>query len=144
MPAPAPAAAPAPRPVVIFDGVCNLCNRAVQFILDHDRRGRLLLTAGQSEAGQALLRAHGVEQRAQDTIFLFDGQRQRIYDRSTAALRIARLLGFPWSLLSVFLVVPRLLRDPLYDLVARNRYRWFGRRESCRLPRPGEMDRFLL
>lgn len=140
--------AQAERPVVIFDGVCNLCDRAVQFILDHDRRGVLLLTANQSEAGQRLLAGRGDapaplgdDASPEDTIFLVDGG--RLYGRSAAALRIARYMGLPWSLLYVFVVVPRPIRDAVYKFIAKNRYRWFGKRESCRLPRPGELDRFL-
>ena len=129
------------RPVVVFDGVCNLCNRAVQFILDHDRRGALLLTANQSEAGQRLLAGRTSGASPEDTIFLVDNG--RIHERSTAALRIARALGFPWSLLYAFVIVPRPLRDLAYKWIARNRYRWFGKRESCRLPRAGEAERFL-
>lgn len=136
------------RPVVIFDGVCNLCDRAVQFILDHDRRGVLMLTANQSEPGQRLLAGRGSaatpigeDASADDTIVLVEGG--RLYERSAAALRIARHMGLPWSLLYAFIVVPRPIRDAVYKFIARNRYRWFGKRESCRLPRPGELERFL-
>jgi predicted DCC family thiol-disulfide oxidoreductase YuxK len=136
------------RPVLVFDGECNLCNRAAQFVLDHDRRGRVLLCASQSESGRALL-ASGPKRgapaepvrRPDETIFLIEGE--RIDDKSTAALRLCRALGFPWSLLAVLGIVPRAMRDLVYDLVARNRYRWFGRRESCRMARPGEAERFL-
>jgi predicted DCC family thiol-disulfide oxidoreductase YuxK len=127
--------------VVIFDGLCNLCNRSVQFILDHDRRRRLLLCASQSQAGQRLLARHPTADSADDSIRLADGD--RLYSRSTAVLRIGRALGFPWSLAWLFVLVPRPLRDPVYDFVARHRYRWFGRRETCRLARPGELERFL-
>lgn len=128
-------------PVVVFDGVCNLCNRAVQFVLDHDRQRRILLCASQSEAGARLLAGRTGGASPGDTIFFVE--EGRLHDRSTAALRIARALGLPWSLLYAFILVPRPLRDWVYGIVAKNRYRWFGRRESCRVPRPGELERFL-
>jgi predicted DCC family thiol-disulfide oxidoreductase YuxK len=131
----------ADRPVVIFDGVCNLCSAVVRFVLDHDRRGRLLLAASQGEAGRALLARHPPRSSPDETLFLVE--RGRIRERSAAALGIARALGFPWSLLYALVIVPRPIRDALYDFVARRRYRWFGRSESCRLPREGEAGRFL-
>ena len=130
------------RPVVIFDGVCNLCNASVQFILDHDRRGRLLLCAAQSETGHALLAHFAVAPSADpESVYLVEDG--RLQQRSTAALRIARQMGLPFSLAAVFFVVPRILRDAMYRVIANNRYRWFGKSEACRLARPGELDRFL-
>ena len=128
---------------MLFDGVCNLCNGAVQFILDRDRASRFKFASLQSERGRALLAEHGVVAPAgdPDTVYLVEDG--RIFDRSTAALRIARHLTFPWWLLSAFSVVPRLLRDPLYGVVARNRYRWFGRTDECRIPTPELRARML-
>jgi predicted DCC family thiol-disulfide oxidoreductase YuxK len=138
----APSGSPvAGRPVILFDGVCNLCNRSVQFVLGHDRRARFLLAANQSEAGRRRLAAHGFDGEIPQTIYLVEGG--RLYRESTAVLRIARGLGFPWSLAWAAILVPRFLRDAVYHFVARNRYRWFGRREQCRLPQPGEKERFL-
>lgn len=129
----------ADRPVVIFDGVCNFCDSAVNFAIDRDPKGALAFAASQSDAGRALMGRFGVE--SSETIYLVEGS--RISDRSTAALRIARLLKFPWNLAAVFLVVPRPVRDAVYGLVARNRYRWFGRRDSCRMPTDRDRGRFL-
>ena len=130
------------RPVVIFDGVCNLCNTSVQFILDHDRRGELLLCSAQSEPGQALLARFHVDTGPEPaSVYLVENG--QLHNRSTALIRIGRRMGFPWSLGVVLHVIPRFLRDALYKVVARNRYRWFGKREACRLPAPGEAERFL-
>ena len=129
-------------PVVLFDGVCNFCNAGVNFILDHDRSGRIHFAALQSEAGQRLLREFGLRTTDFDTLVLVEGN--RCYTRSTAALRIAGLLdGWAWRLISALLLVPAFLRDYAYDVLARNRYRWFGRSEACRVPTPEVRGRFL-
>ena len=137
-------AAPPPNAeltVVLFDGVCNLCNGAVQFLLRRDRQRRLRFASLQSMAGQALLRRHGLATDALESIVVLEGGQARL--RSDAALLLARRLPWPWPLLVVFVVWPRPLRDALYSLVARNRYRWFGRRESCLLPTAETAGRFL-
>lgn len=135
-------APPAGQAVVLFDGVCNLCNRTVQFILDHDRHKRMLLCASQSDRGAALLAPFGVDGSEPSTVYLLEAGKLRA--RSSAALRIAQLLGLPWSLFLVFWIVPWPLRDLVYRFIARNRYRWFGQREACRVPQPGERERFLV
>jgi predicted DCC family thiol-disulfide oxidoreductase YuxK len=133
--------------VILFDGVCNLCNRAVQFVVRHDRHRRFLFASLQSRAAARLLRGRpGVEvmeamEARPESVVLVHGD--RIYTRSTAALRIAGGLGFPWSLGSVLVAVPRPLRDWVYDVVARNRYRWFGKRDVCMVPTPELQARFL-
>ena len=128
-------------PIVLFDGVCNLCNGTVNFILDHDPAGRFRFAALQSEAGRALLVRHGLAADALESLVLVEGERAWV--RSDAALRIAAGLGAPWRWLAVLRVVPRGIRDRLYDAVARNRYRWFGRRDECRVPTPDLRARFL-
>jgi predicted DCC family thiol-disulfide oxidoreductase YuxK len=126
---------------ILFDGVCNLCNGFVQFVIAHDPQGRFKFASLQSEVGQEVLRAHGLPTaHFQSVLLLEDGQ---IYSRSTAALRIVRRLSAPWRWLYGFTLVPRFLRDPAYDWVSRNRYRWFGQRESCMLPTPDLKARFL-
>ena len=131
---------------ILFDGVCNLCNGFVQFVIRHDRAGRFRFAALQSEAGRALLTAHGFDAAAAgatnpDSVLLLSGG--RLYSHSTAVLRIAHGLGGVWALAGVGRVLPRAWRDALYRFVARNRYRWFGRQESCMLPTPALKARFL-
>jgi predicted DCC family thiol-disulfide oxidoreductase YuxK len=123
--------------VVLFDGVCNLCNGAVRFILARDPAGRFRFASLQSEAARRLLRDDG---RAETIVLLEAG---KTYTKSTAALRIARGLRFPWPLLYALVAVPRPLRDLVYDWVARHRYRWFGKRETCLLPTPEVRGRFV-
>ena len=130
--------------VVLFDGVCNLCNGFVQFVISHDPAGRFHFAALQSEAGQALLAKHGhtaTASTAPETVMLLEGG--HLYTHSTAVLLIARGLNWPWRGLSVALVLPGFLRDAIYRFVARHRYQWFGRQESCWLPTPELKARFL-
>jgi len=131
-----------PTNLVLFDGVCNLCNGFVQFVISHDPRARFQFAALQSEVGQALLAqlGHRVAITPETVMLLENG---RLYTHSTAALRIARGLGWPWRGFSAALVLPRFLRDAAYRLVARHRYKWFGRQESCWLPTPELKARFL-
>mgnify|MGYP001824134407 FL=1 len=124
--------------VILFDGECNLCSAAVDFVLRHDRKGRFRFAALQSPAA---VRLCGGEPPAGDTLLLVDPD--GCHDRSTAILRIAAGLGRPWSALGWLRVVPRLWRDRVYDLVARRRVRWFGRRRACRMPSAAERERFL-
>ena len=124
-------------PIVLFDGVCNLCNGAVRFILARDPRARFRFASLQSEAARRLL---GGDPPAETIVLIEAG---KTHTRSTAALRIARLLRFPWPLWYGWIVVPRPLRDGVYDWVARHRYRWFGRRDTCMVPTPELRDRFL-
>jgi len=129
-------------PVVLFDGVCNLCNVTVDALLRWDAQGRLRFASLQSERGRELLRLHGFDDdTAQASLVLIEGGHAHL--RSAAVLRLSPYLRWPWSLLWLLRFVPRGLRDGLYDLVARNRYRWLGRRATCRRPGLGERDRFL-
>jgi predicted DCC family thiol-disulfide oxidoreductase YuxK len=127
-------------PVVLFDGVCTLCNGVVQFLLSRDPEARLRFAPLQSEAGQALLRRHGLPADV-ETVVLVEGD--GAHTKSAAAIRIAELLGWPYRLARVGRLVPRGVRDRLYDVVADNRYDWFGRRERCTVPDEDVRDRFL-
>jgi predicted DCC family thiol-disulfide oxidoreductase YuxK len=130
-------------PLVLFDGVCNLCNGAVRFLIDRDPDASLRFASLQSEAGRAALHVHGgvVNDGDPDTMVLIeDGH---MYERSTAALRIARHLRRPYKWLYAFVLVPRVWRDVVYGWVARHRYRWFGRTDVCRVPTPELRARFL-
>jgi predicted DCC family thiol-disulfide oxidoreductase YuxK len=128
-------------PIVLFDGVCNFCNGSVNFIIDRDAARRFRFASLQSEAGQALLRSFGMRTRDFDTIVLVENG--RACTRSSAALRIARQLGGWWSLFTVLFAIPPFLRDAVYDIFASNRYRWFGKAETCRVPTPESRERFL-
>lgn len=128
-------------PVLLFDGVCNLCNGAVQWVLLRDRRGIFRFAALQSETGQVMLQRLGFSAEAFNTVVLVDGD--RVYTRSDAALEVVRRVGGLWPVLYVFKIVPRPIRDAVYNWVASNRYRWFGRQEQCMLPRAEWKSRFV-
>lgn len=127
-------------PVLLFDGVCNLCNGAVNFILDHERGPELHFGALQSRQGRALIERFGGSQNL-DTLVVIDAERR--YERSAAVLQVARYLRWPWRAVRVFAIVPRPLLDVLYKLIARNRYRWFGKKDSCRIPSAELRARFF-
>jgi predicted DCC family thiol-disulfide oxidoreductase YuxK len=127
--------------VILFDGVCNLCNSAVQFIIRHDPQGYYYYAALQSEAGQRLLQQHHQPTTEINTIILI--QNRKAYTKSTAALLIARELTGLWPLLAVFIVIPAFLRNPIYNFIARNRYKWFGQTAECMMPTPEIKLRFL-
>ncbi len=129
------------QPVIIFDGVCNLCNGFVDFIVRRDADGIFQFASNQSEAGEEILSQAGITDFEADTIVLVQGG--TAHTRSTAVLRIAGQLGLPWKLLRVFVLVPAPVRDFVYRLVAKNRYRMFGKRDTCRIPTPEERSRFL-
>lgn len=128
-------------PVLLFDGVCNLCDASVQWVLKRDRKAQFRFAALQSGIGRQLLAEHGMNPDAFDSVVLIDGD--RVFTRSDAALEILRRLGGFWACWSVFQWIPRPLRDAVYNWVARNRYRWFGREDACHLPRPEWKSRFL-
>ncbi|MCU0335977.1 MAG: thiol-disulfide oxidoreductase DCC family protein [Chitinophagaceae bacterium] len=127
--------------MVLFDGVCNLCQRSVQIILANDARGVFHFASLQSPLGLQVLQQHGLAAEHLKTFVLVENG--QVYTRSTAALRVAGQLRAPWRWLRVLLLVPRPLRDGVYNLIARNRYRWFGKKEECWLPRPEWRSRFL-
>ena len=129
------------HPIVLFDGVCNLCSGSVQFILKRDPEGRFRFASLQSEAGRSLMVEHGLDPDALSSVVVIEDG--RAYQESSAALRIARHLPGAWKLLRVFAVIPRPIRDAVYRLIARNRYRWFGKTEACWLPTPELRTRFL-
>jgi predicted DCC family thiol-disulfide oxidoreductase YuxK len=128
--------------VLIFDGVCNLCDESVKFILNHEADQTLRFTPLQSPAGARLMREFGFDpDDAKTFVLIADGQP---YVKSDAAIRISQYLSGSWRLLGAVRFIPRPIRDGVYNLVARNRYRWFGRSETCMMPTPALKARFIL
>ena len=128
-------------PIILFDAECILCSANAQFVLTQDRKKRFRLAAMQGGVGSGLYRRFGIDPTNPDSIIVVDGD--KMLRDSDAVLAIYAGLGWPWKALAVFRLVPRFIRDPLYLFVARNRYRIFGRRESCWLPSPEFRDRLL-
>lgn len=129
------------KTIILFDGVCNLCNGAVTFIIKRDKKDRFRYAALQSRVGKALTDKHGIDTSKTDSIILIEDD--RCYTKSSAALRIARHLSGGYPLLYGLMILPSFIRDRLYDGIAENRYRWFGKRESCMVPTPELKAKFL-
>ena len=127
--------------LVIFDGVCNLCARSVAFILRHEADPRLRFVPLQSTAGSRLMREIGLDPEDAKTFVLLAGG--KAFVRSAAAVRVCAYFKWPWKALAAARLIPRPIRDRAYDLVARNRYRWFGRSEACMVPTPDIRARFI-
>ena len=129
--------------VLLFDGVCNLCSGTVQFVIAHDETGYFKFASQQSDAGQALMREHGIAIPEGDPLSLVLVEDGKVYEKSTGALRVARKLSFPFKLGWVFIVTPRFIRDFVYDVIAKHRYAWFGKKDVCMVPTPELRARFL-
>ena len=123
---------PKHKQLVLFDGVCNLCDASVQYIIKHDKNDIFLFTALQSDVGQQIIKEFNIDTNKIDSIILYSNEHGISY-KSTAALKIASKLGFPRNLLSVFLIIPGIIRNWVYDYIAKNRYKWYGKKEECML-----------
>jgi len=138
---------PDENPIILYDGVCGLCNRLVQFLLKHDKHGRLRFASLQSDFAAKVLQRHGIDPKDLDTLHVIENYEQpgeRVLQRSNAILRAGRELGGFWSASAAAAkVIPRSLRDLIYRFVARNRYRVFGKYDTCMLPEPNQRSRFL-
>ncbi|MGM5471285.1 thiol-disulfide oxidoreductase DCC family protein [Flavobacteriaceae bacterium LMO-SS05] len=130
------------KQLVLFDGVCNLCNASVKYIIKHDKTDLFRFTPLQSEVGQHLIAKYHIDPSKTDSILLYS-EKKGIYYKSTAALKIASHLGFPRSSMSIFLIIPPFIRNWVYDYIAKNRYKWYGKRESCMVPTPELQAKFL-
>lgn len=128
--------------IVLFDGVCNFCNDSVQRIMKHDQKDRFRFASLQSDIGQELTRERGIDTSQVDSIILIDPG-NAYYIKSTAALEIAKRMDGFYPILQIFLGLPVSLRDRIYDHIARNRYKWFGKREECKVPTQEEKKKFI-
>ncbi|MFC3562545.1 thiol-disulfide oxidoreductase DCC family protein [Pedobacter jamesrossensis] len=128
------------QPVIFFDGVCNLCNASVQFVIEHDKENYFKFSALQGEYAQEVLPKFNVNlQNLNSTLLLENG---KLYTKSSSALRVAKKLNGLWPLLYSFIIVPKFLRDWGYDIIAKNRYKWWGKQESCWVPTPELKSKF--
>lgn len=129
------------KPLLLFDGVCNLCNSSVQFIIRHDPEKKFLFASLQSDKGQEILKELGLNNKEFNSLILIENG--KAYMRSTGALKIARHLSGLWKFLYIFIIIPSFIRDFLYNFVAHNRYRFFGKKDHCMIPTPELKARFL-
>lgn len=128
-------------PVILFDGVCNFCNGAVNFTLKRDRNKKIRFAPLQSEAGKALTKQFGLPEHDLRSFLLIENG--KLYNRSTAALRVCRYLSGLWPLCYGLIIIPAFIRNAVYDFIAKNRYKWFGQKEECMVPTPDMRARFL-
>jgi predicted DCC family thiol-disulfide oxidoreductase YuxK len=127
--------------IVLFDGVCNLCNAAILFIIKRDKNNRFKFAPLESDAGKELLSMHQIDSSKIDSIVLISGD--SAFAKAGAALRISKHLTGLWPLLYSLVIIPRCISDGVYDFIARNRYKWFGKKESCMIPTPELKSKFL-
>lgn len=129
------------NPVILFDGVCNFCNGSVNFTIKRDKHKTIKFAPLQSDIGKALVKQYGLpENEMRSFLFIENG---KLYNKSTAALRVSRHLKGLWPLFYGFIIVPPFIRNAVYDLIARNRYKWFGQKDECMVPTPDVRARFL-
>lgn len=127
--------------IILFDGVCNLCNSSVDFVIKHDKKNRFLFTSLQSEAGKNILKKYSLP--ADDLTSFVLVQEGKAYTKSTAALKVLKQLSSFVSIFYLFMVLPKFIRDAMYNRLADNRYKWFGKKEECMIPTPELKARFL-
>lgn len=127
--------------IILFDGVCNLCNGAINFVIKKDKKDSFKFAPLQSEIGRELTSKFNIDTSKVDSIILIDGEKH--YDKSSAALHISKNLNRAYPLLFGFMIVPKFIRDAVYDYIARNRYKWFGKKESCMIPTEELKSKFL-
>jgi len=127
--------------IVLFDGICNLCNHVVDFLIDRDSKKRFRFASLQSDIGQKIVKKFNLSTIEFNTIILVEGE--KCYTKSTAVLRIAKMLKAPWQILFGFIIIPRFFRDVLYDIISKRRYKWFGKMDKCSIPTEELRDRFL-
>ncbi|MCB9257430.1 MAG: thiol-disulfide oxidoreductase DCC family protein [Chitinophagales bacterium] len=127
--------------VILFDGVCNLCNSSVQFVIKHDKKKEFSFASLQSDFGQKTLQEHQLPSKHFDSFILLENG--VLFQESTAALKVAARLNFPINMLSIFILIPAFLRNAVYKFIANNRYKWFGKKDFCMMPSPELKERFI-
>lgn len=127
--------------ILLFDGVCNLCNGAINFVIKHDKKDAFRFASLQSDIGRELLTKYKIDSQHIDSVILIE--KGKVYTKSSAALRASKDLNAAFPLLYGFMLVPKFIRNGIYDFIARNRYKWFGKKESCMIPTPELREKFL-
>lgn len=131
------------KQLILFDGVCNLCNSSVLYVIKRDKRNKFLFAPLQSKIGETIIKEFNIDTTETDSIILYNPENQKIYSKSTAALHIAKSLNSLVKLLAIFFIIPSFIRNWVYDFIARNRYRWYGKKDACMIPTPELKAKFL-
>ncbi len=133
---------PQDKKLILFDGVCNLCNSSVLYVIKRDKNNRFLFAPLQSDIGKKVITTYGIDTNKIDSILLYDPKHGVSY-KSSAAIAIARHLNFPVNALIVFKIIPAFIRNWFYDFIAKNRYKWYGKKDACMIPTPELKSKFL-
>lgn len=135
---------PKNKQLILFDGVCNLCNNSVLYVIKRDKKDKFLFAPLQGEVGKSITSQFQIDTTKIDSILLYNPAKKKVYSKSTAALQVAKQLNFPTKLMTVFLIIPTFIRNLVYDFVAKNRYKWFGKKDACMIPTPELKAKFLM
>ncbi|PTM05784.1 MAG: thiol-disulfide oxidoreductase [Bacteroidetes bacterium] len=133
---------PKHRQLILFDGVCNLCNSSINYVIKHDKGKVFMFAPLQSDVGKKIIKTYNLNTSKTDSILLYSEDHE-LKIKSSAAIAIAFKLGFPRNLLSIFYIVPPFIRNWVYDYIAKNRYKWYGKKDACMIPTPELQERFL-
>ena len=134
---------PKDKQLILFDGVCNLCNSSVLYVIKRDKKDKFLFAPLESDIGKTIIKKFNIDTKETDSILLYNPKNDSLTYKSTAALRVAKHLGFPVYLLAIFLVVPSFIRNLVYNYIAKNRYKWYGKKEACMIPTPELKAKFI-
>ncbi|WP_178985299.1 thiol-disulfide oxidoreductase DCC family protein [Winogradskyella helgolandensis] len=135
---------PHTKQLILFDGVCNLCNSSVLYVIKRDKKDQFLFAPLQSDIGKTIITKFDIDTDKTDSILLYNSKKDSLTYKSTAALLIAKRLGFPTNVLVIFLIVPAFIRNWVYNYIAKNRYQWYGKKEACMIPTPELKSKFLV
>ena len=134
---------PKGKKLILFDGVCNLCNSSVLYVIKRDKNDTFMFAPLQSDIGNRIINEFNIDTLETDSILLFDPIAYKVHNKSTAALHIAKALTFPTSLMAVFFIIPTFVRNWVYNYIAKNRYKWYGTKASCMIPTPELQSKFM-
>jgi len=131
------------KQLILFDGVCNLCNSSVLYVIKRDKKNKFIFAPLQSDIGKEVIREFNIDSNKTDSILLYKPETNALKHKSSAAIHIAKYLGFPSNLMIVFFIVPTFIRNWVYDYVAKNRYKWYGKKDACMIPTPELQSKFI-
>ena len=135
---------PKDKTLILFDGICNLCNSSVLYVIKNDTKNKFVFAPLQSELGAYIINTFNIDTSKTDSILLYKPHIKQVYAKSSAALQIAKSLSFPNNLATVFFIIPNFIRDWVYNYIAKNRYKWYGKKEACMIPTPELKAKFIL
>lgn len=134
---------PKDKQLILFDGVCNLCNSSVLYVIKRDKKNKFLFAPLQSEIGEFVINEFSIDTKKTDSILLYNPESNTLKQKSSAAIGIARYLGLPSNILVVFYIIPTFIRNWVYDFIAKNRYKWYGKKDACMIPTPELKSKFI-